>query len=256
LPDDGAGSGEVLARFDRITKFFGGVVALDRVSVELRAGEIVGLVGDNGAGKSTLVKILSGLHEPDEGEIWLMGRRVEHLSALEARVLGVQTVHQNLLVCDNLDATTNIFLGRELARFRVGPLAWVDTRRQREVAQARLDTLGATVDLRAPVRRFSGGQRQAVALSRVLENGSRLVLLDEPTAALGIGQTQATLGVIRKVRNQGIGVVMISHNLDEIFAVADRVVAMRLGRVVLNAPLHSLTREQVVASMTGTTSNG
>jgi simple sugar transport system ATP-binding protein len=236
----------------RITKYFGGVQALKAVSLELYPGEVVGLVGDNGAGKSTLVQILSGLLTPDSGEIRLGGTSYRSLTPPVARAGGVHTVYQNLSLCDNLGAAANVMLGNEPVRFRLGPVHWIDTRKTHEEANRRLAEVGVSFDdLVTPVRRFSGGQRQSIAIARAIGNASRVIFFDEPTAALGVVQTRATLELIRRTAAQSVAVVVISHNLDEVFAVADRVVALRHGKVILDTLAGSTTREEVVACMTG-----
>jgi len=215
---DRPASRAALLRCVGVSKFFGGVRALNRVSLDLFPGEIVALVGDNGAGKSTLVKILSGIYRPDEGELWLGSERVEHLTARRARDLGVVLDEERAIV---------------------------EARRRIEEVGVALD------DLSVPVRRLSGGQRQAIAIARALVSAHRLVMFDEPTAALGVKQTHVTLELIRRVAAQGIAVVLISHNLDDVFAVAQRIVALRLGQVSLDAPLAEVSRATVVAVMTG-----
>jgi simple sugar transport system ATP-binding protein len=235
-----------------ITKYFGGVRALDSVSLDLMPGEIVALVGDNGAGKSTLVKILSGIYQCDEGSLWLGDVKVSHLTAKRAREFGIETVYQQLLLCDNLGATANVMLGQEPVRARFGPFEIIDNKQSAKEARRHIAELGIElVDLNSPVRRLSGGQRQAIAIARATVKAHRLIQFDEPTAALGVRQTQATLALIRQVAAKGIAVIVITHNLDDVFAVAQRVVALRLGHVTLDAPIHQTTREQVVACMTG-----
>jgi ABC-type sugar transport system ATPase subunit len=235
-----------------ITKYFGGVRALDSVSLDLMPGEIVALVGDNGAGKSTLVKIFSGIYQADEGSLWLGNFEVRHLTTKRAREFGIETVYQQLFLCDNLGAAANVTLGQEPIRFRLGPLQITDNKRSVELARKHIGELGINLtDLASPVRRLSGGQRQAIAIARATVQAHRLIQFDEPTAALGVRQTQATLDLIRQVAAKGIAVVVISHNLDEVFAIAHRVVALRLGRITLDAAVERTTREQVVAAMTG-----
>jgi len=235
-----------------ITKYFGGVRALHAISLDLCAGQIVCLVGDNGAGKSTLVKILGGVHQPDSGEIRLKDQVLRGLTPREARGYGIEIVYQHLSLCDNLGAAANVLLGHEPVRFHLGPLRWIDTGQTHREAARRLAEIGTSLDdLEAPVRRLSGGQRQSIAIARALGNSSRLILFDEPTAALGIRQTRATLNLIRRTAARGAAVVVISHNLEDVFAVADRIVALRHGAVTLDAPVGVTSREEVVACMTG-----
>lgn len=235
-----------------ITKYFGGVRALENVSLDFIPGEIVALVGDNGAGKSTLVKILSGIHQPDEGSIWLGDTEVRQLDPGRAREFGIETVYQQLFLCDNLGAAANVMLGREPVRARFGPLRFIDNNRAIKEARQHIAELGIELEnMIAPVRRLSGGQRQAIAIARSTVNAHRLIQFDEPTAALGVRQTRATLDLIQRVATRGVAVIVISHNLDDVFAVAHRIVALRLGRISLNTPVGETTREQVVACMTG-----
>jgi D-xylose transport system ATP-binding protein len=240
-----------------LEKWFGGVQSLRGVSLTLHAGEVLALVGDNGAGKSTLVKTLSGLHVPDAGEIWLEGERLEHLTPPRARELGIETVHQDLALCDNLDSVANVVLGQEPLRLNWGPITIVNRSRARAMAQERLEQVGVRIpSLGMSVRRLSGGQRQAVAIARAMMHARRVMMFDEPTAALGVQQTKATLEVIRTVARRGIGVIVISHNISDVFAVADRVAVLRLGRIVLDSPVADVTPEDVLGHITGVFAGG
>jgi ABC-type sugar transport system ATPase subunit len=241
-----------LVRCQNVSKFFGGVKALDGVTLALHAGEVVALVGDNGAGKSTLVRIFAGFHRPDLGELWFGDERVDDLSPRRARSLGVETVHQHLLLCENLGAASNVVLGQEPTSRRVGPLRFIDRKRERSEAARRLTEVGSAItDLSMPVRQLSGGQRQAVAIARALTGSPRLVMFDEPTAALGVRQTGATLQLIRRVAERSIAALVISHNLDDVFEVADRIVVLRQGRLVLDGSAATITKETVVSAMAG-----
>jgi len=241
-----------IIRCSSISKFFGGVKALDSVSVSFHPGEIAALVGDNGAGKSTLVKIISGLLQHDEGELWMGDVLAEKFTPRKARQFGIETVHQNLLLCDNLGIAANIVLADEPTRFRLGPFRIIDEELSAQQAGAQLERLGANFpDLSTPVNRLSGGQRQAIAIARAMTKAHRMIIFDEPTAALGLRQTEATLEIIRRVAQAGVSVIFISHNLDNIFAVADRIIALRLGSVTWDAPVGETTREMLVAAMTG-----
>jgi ABC-type sugar transport system ATPase subunit len=234
-----------------ITKFYAGVQALDDVSLDLRAGECVCLVGDNGAGKSTLVKILSGIMNADAGQVLIDNQPVS-LTRQAARQHGIEAVYQDLALCDPLGAVANVMLGQEPIRFRFGPLRFIDRRAAAESAIRRIREIGIELDdPTMPVRRLSGGQRQAIAIARATVRGHRMVIFDEPTAALGVRQTKTTLELVRRVADQGVAVVMISHSLDDVFRVADRIVALRLGKVTLDARLTETSREEVVACMTG-----
>jgi ABC-type sugar transport system ATPase subunit len=242
----------IVLRCERIVKWFGGVQSLGGVSLRVHAGEVVALVGDNGAGKSTLVKIFSGIHKPDAGTIWIGEEEVSHLSPARVREMGVETVYQDLALCDNLGPVANVVLGQEPVRFRVGPVAMLHKREATRIAKQRLREVGARIpDFDVTVRRLSGGQRQAVAIARAMMHAKRVMMLDEPTAALGLQQTKSTLEVIRSVARQGLGVVMISHSLDDVFLAADRIVVLRLGRVVLDTPATATNPDAIVAHVTG-----
>ena len=209
-------------------------------------------MGDNGAGKSTLVKTLSGIHQPDAGTIWVGDEQVSHLSPPRVREMGIETVYQDLALCDNLNAVANVVLGQEPLRFRLGPVAFLNKREGARVAKQRLQQVGIRIaDFDVTVHRLSGGQRQAVAIARALMQARRVMILDEPTAALGLQQTRSTLEVIRSVADQGIGVLMISHSIDDVFQVSDRIVVLRLGRVVLDTPTEGTTPDTIVAHVTG-----
>lgn len=248
----GAAAHPIGLRCEGLVKWFGGVRALAGVSVSVHAGEIVAVVGDNGAGKSTLVKILSGIHQPDGGEIWLGQERVGHLTPPTARALGIETVYQDLALCDNLSAIANVVLGQEPIRFKLGPVSFLNKRLATQVAKQRLQDVGIRIpDHNISVRRLSGGQRQAVAIARGMMQARRLMMLDEPTAALGVRETKGTLDVIRSVAKQGIGVLVISHSIDDVFAVADRIMVLRLGRVVFDGRAADTTPDQVVGHITG-----
>ncbi|GGM44935.1 ATP-binding cassette domain-containing protein [Dactylosporangium sucinum] len=235
-----------------VVKRYGRVAALTEVDFTATAGEVVALVGDNGAGKSTLVKAIAGTHRIDAGRILLDGEPVTIGSPAEASALGIETVYQDLALCDNLDVTANLYLGRERRR-RHSPL--LDREAMQAHAAAVVADLAAHLpDLDKPVSALSGGQRQAIAVSRAALWGSRIVLLDEPTAALGVAQTAMVYDLIRRLRDRGLAVVVISHNMADVFAVADRITVLRLGR---NAgefrPGHDTT-DDVVAAITGSRS--
>jgi simple sugar transport system ATP-binding protein len=237
-----------------IVKRFGHVTALDGVDFEVAAGEVVALMGDNGAGKSTLVKCLSGAIRPDEGTLEIDGRTVELDSPIHARELGIETVYQDLALADDLSAAENFFLGREhLSRSRGWRrLGHLDQRRMEREAAEHLERLAINLpDLRAPVREFSGGQRQCVAVARALVWADKVIFMDEPTAALGVAQTQHVLDLIGRVRESGLAVVVISHSVPEVLEVADRIVVMRLGRRVATLDPATCTADDVVAAITG-----
>jgi D-xylose transport system ATP-binding protein len=236
-----------------ISKRFGAVQALSVVDFEVYAGEVVGLVGDNGAGKSTLVKTIAGIYPPDAGEFYFDGRHVVVTGPNDVTRLGIATVYQDLALCDNLDVVANLFLGREDANALVpGIVETLDEINMERRAIEVLHSLSVKIpSVRTPIASLSGGQRQSVAVARSVMWDSKVVLLDEPTAALGVAQTRQVLDLIKLLRTKGLGVVIISHNLADIFAVCDRIIVLRLGRRAASFDVHSATREQVVAAITG-----
>jgi D-xylose transport system ATP-binding protein len=220
-----APSGELVLSMRGISKNFGAVSALTEIDLDVHAGEVVALVGDNGAGKSTLVKILSGVHGPSSGTIFFGGKHVTLPNPAAALSLGIATVFQDLALCENLDVVANIFLGKE-----INPLQLDEVAMEIRTWQL-LNELSARIpSVREPVASLSGGQRQTVAIARSLLLDPQLILLDEPTAALGVAQTAEVLNLIERVRDRGLAVVMISHNMEDVRAVADRIVVLRLGR--------------------------
>jgi D-xylose transport system ATP-binding protein len=230
-----------------ITKTYGAVRALDGVHLTVRAGEVVALVGDNGAGKSTVVKVVSGAVQPDGGTISFLDRPVRIHRPADAQALGITTVFQDLALCENLDVVANLFLGTEKRSWSVlGELAMERTARD---LLASLDV--RIPDVRAPVALLSGGQRQSVAIARALLGEPRMVILDEPTAALGVEQTAQVLDLIRRLRERGLAVLLVSHNLVDVRAVSDRVVVLRLGRNVADLETATASQEQIVAAITG-----
>ena len=233
-----------------ITKNFGAVAALTDVDLEVAAGEVVAVVGDNGAGKSTLVKVLAGVHPPTSGTIAFGGREVTIATPAEAYHLGVATVFQDLALCENLNVVENLFLGRELRRPRLDEVA-METRSWELLRQlsAKIPTV------RIPVASLSGGQRQTVAIARSLLGDPKIIILDEPTAALGVAQTAEVLNLIERLRETGLGVILISHNMEDVRAVADRIVVLRLGRNNGVFDAADVTTETLVAAITGATDN-
>jgi ABC-type sugar transport system ATPase subunit len=233
-----------------ISKSFGAVQALDAVDLDVYPGEVVAIVGDNGAGKSTLIKILAGVHGPGAGEIIFDGRKVSIDSPAAARSLGIATVFQDLALCDNLDVVANLFLGREVSPARLNET------HMEERAWSLLRQLSAKLpSVRVPIAALSGGQRQTVAIARSLVGDPTVVVLDEPTAALGVAQTAEVLNLIETLRERGHGVVLISHNMADVQAVADRVVVLRLGRNNGNFRVPDVSYEEIVAAITGATTN-
>jgi ABC-type sugar transport system ATPase subunit len=235
-----------------LVRRFGGVTAVDGATLVLAAGEVVALVGDNGAGKSTLVGLVAGVHRPDGGELLMDGEPVRFGSPQQARRAGIETIHQDLALCDNLDAAHNLFLGREPVRRRLGFLPEVDRRAMVAGTRRTLDRLGIDLpDLRRPVRSLSGGQRQAIAIARAIHWDARLVIMDEPTAALGVPEQRRVLALVRTLRQEGVAVLLISHHLPEVLAVADRVAVMRRGRIVADLAVAETDENALVAHMVG-----
>jgi simple sugar transport system ATP-binding protein len=233
-----------------ISKNFGAIQALNDVSLSLRAGEVVGLMGDNGAGKSTLVKIVAGNYPPSRGAVRIAGEAVALQSPADARSQGIEIVYQELALCDNLTAAANVYLGRELMR-NVGPFKVLDHKAMNVRAGELFAELKSETRPRDVVRRMSGGQRQAVAIARTRLADARIVLMDEPTAAISVRQVEEVLSLIRRLRDHGITVVLISHRMPDVFAVADRIVVLRRGVKVADKPTSKSSPEEVTGLITG-----
>jgi len=235
-----------------LSKRFGPVQALDGVDLEIRAGEVLALVGDNGAGKSTLVKSISGIHNVDSGEFIFEGSPATIRGPASAAELGIATVYQDLALCDNLDVVANLFLGQEETVGGVGSVRALDEIDMEQRSHELLEQLSVTIpSVRSEVGTLSGGQRQQVAVARSLLGEPKVVMLDEPTAALGVVQTKQVLDLIRRLRERNLGVVVISHNLADVFAVADRIFVLRLGRRAGVYEASETSEEQVVGAITG-----
>jgi ABC-type sugar transport system ATPase subunit len=236
-------------------KSFGHVTALQGASLTLRRGEVTALVGDNGAGKSTLVKVISGVIQPDSGSIHVAGEQITMRDPQAGRAKGIHTVFQDLALVNPLSTTENMFLGDEI-RTKLGPitLPWLNRRAMRRETRRALGDLRVTTlkDVDVPIEMLSGGQRQSVAIARAVRERAAVVLLDEPTAALGVSQAEQVLELIGRLREQGTAVMVISHNLREVFAVSDRIVVMRLGRVAANFTANQTNEEEVVSAIVGT----
>ncbi|GAA3216933.1 ATP-binding cassette domain-containing protein [Actinocorallia longicatena] len=244
-------AGEPVLALRGVSKRFGAVQVLTDVDLEVNRGEVVALVGDNGAGKSTLIKAIAGVGPPDEGEIRWEGKPVSIGSPSVAQGLGIATVYQDLALCDNLDVVGNLFLGREIRRFSILDEVAMEAR-----AQELLRTLSIKIpSVRIPVASLSGGQRQTVAISRSLLGAPKIVILDEPTAALGVEQTAQVLDLVERLREQGLGVILISHNMVDVRAVADRVAVLRLGRNNGFFTTADTTQEEIISAITGATDN-
>jgi D-xylose transport system ATP-binding protein len=240
-----------LLRVEGLSKHFGPVVALDDVSFEVRAGEVVALLGDNGAGKSTLIKILSGSLEPSGGRLYFDGRSVSFEGPADAKALGIETVYQDLSLCPNVDVVANFFMGRELYR-RVAGFSFLREAAMQAETEQTLADLGTHIpSVRTTVEHLSGGQRQAIELCRFVHWGGRLVLLDEPFAALGVQQTRRGLELIEQIKRKGVAIVVITHNVLHAFHVADRIVVLRHGRVAGTRTAASTSHEEVVSLITG-----
>jgi simple sugar transport system ATP-binding protein len=238
-----------------LTRLFGHVTALDGADFDVRAGEVVALIGDNGAGKSTLVKALSGNLAVDSGEVLFEGKPTTIDTPMKASELGIETVYQDLALAPHLDPAQNMFLGRELVQSGVpGWFGFLDNKSMRAEARQAFDALGATVQsVTLPVGSMSGGQRQAIAIARAVHWASKVVFLDEPTAALGVRQTANVLDTIRKVRDKGVGVVFISHSMPHVMDVSDRVQVLRMGHRVASLETSQTSMEELVGLMTGAT---
>ena len=227
---------------------FGGIQAVDNVSITLNAGEVVGLLGHNGAGKSTLIKMLSGAYKMDSGEIWINGERAHIASPRDARDFNIETIYQTLALADNLDAASNLFLGRELTT----SMGFVDDDRMEAETRKIMAKLNPNFrKLKEPVSALSGGQRQSVAIARAVYFGAKILILDEPTSALGVRQTSNVLATIDRVRKQGVGVVFISHNVRHALAVGDRFTVLNRGKTLGTATRGEITPEELQDMMAG-----
>ncbi len=230
-----------------LSKSFGPVQALSGVDLDLPAGQVTALIGDNGAGKSSLIKTISGLWAPDKGEILWEGRKVALHGPRDAEALGITTIYQDLALCDNLDIVQNMFLGHEPLRHGL-----MDEAKMEKAARQTLKDLSVTTvrSIRQPVASLSGGQRQSVAVAKAVMSQAKLVIMDEPTAALGVAQTGMVLELIKKLSGRGVTVMLISHNLNDVFEVADRIAVLYLGRLAVSGPVSEFDRQNAVEYMT------
>jgi len=244
---------EPLLQAVNLTKRFGGLVAVDHASLDVYAGEVVGLVGDNGAGKSTLIKMISGVYQPDGGEIYFEGKKVDFSGPRAARDLGIETIYQDLALAENLDVGSNIFLGREMkTRYLGGLVHTLDRRRMTEESANVLKRLDIEVpSLTQQIRNLSGGQRQAVAIARSIYWNAKVMIMDEPTAALGVAEQRKVLTTVRTLAGHGVPVIIISHNMQDVFAVADRIIILRRGRKVGERIAVETTPDEIVSLMVG-----
>ncbi len=234
----------------RVAKHFGAIHALNDVDLSLESGEVLGLMGDNGAGKSTLVKVIAGNFPPTHGEIRIEGQAVHFSKPVEAREKGVEVVYQDLALCNNLSASANVFLGREIKQ-RVGPFRWLDHAAMARRAGELFTELKSETRPRDLVRQMSGGQRQAVAIARTRLSKAKMVLMDEPTAAISVRQVAEVLDLIRRLRDSGMAIILISHRMPDVFAVCDRVAVMRRGNKVADKSIKATSPEEVTGLITG-----
>lgn len=235
-----------------VSKFFGGLTALNNVSLNIHPGEVVALLGDNGAGKSTLIKCISGVYNPDEGQVFFNGQPISGRTPAAVRELGIETIYQDLALAENLDVGANVFLGKEKKKRFLGVFPVTDDETMRKEAEKVLDQLDIHIpSLRQKLVRLSGGQRQAVAIARAIYWNARLVIMDEPTAALGVPEQRKVLALVKSLREQGIPVIIISHTMQDVMEVADRMIVMLRGRMVADVPRKEATVELLVKYIVG-----
>ena len=243
---------EAMLSVRHLVKRFGGLTAVDDVSLEVMPGEVVGLVGDNGAGKSTLIKCVAGVYQGDAGEIFLEGKPVRFARPIDAHRAGIETIYQDLALAGNLDVSANIFLGREIKKRYLPGLATLDEKKMLAESREVLDSLGIRIPrFGAEIEKLSGGQRQAVAIARAVYWKARLMIMDEPTNNLGVPEQRKVLDLIRTLRDQGVPVILISHTLPDVFAVTDRVIIMHRGRKVAERPTPETNTQEIVEYMIG-----
>ena len=235
-----------------LTKRYGGVHALEDANFVLHEGEHVAVVGDNGAGKSTFVRQITAVEQRSSGQIFFDGREVNYAGPLEARESGMETVFQNLALADDLDVPSNLYLGRELIKFNLGPFSILDRKAMRERTQAALDRTAVRIpNLSNPIRNMSGGQRQCVAIARAAAFASKLIIMDEPTAALGVQETGQVENIIRGLKERGVPMILVSHNLRQVFDLVDRIVVFRRGRIVASLRADETDGNDIVSYITG-----
>lgn len=235
-----------------LTKHYGGVHALEDANFTLRNGEHVAVVGDNGAGKSTFVRQITGVEQRTSGQIFFDGKEVSHAGPLEAREAGIETVFQTLALADDLDVPSNLYLGRELFKFRLGPFSWLDHKTMRAETMKALEKTAVKIpNVDNPIRNMSGGQRQCVAIARTAAFASKLVIMDEPTAALGVQETAQVENIIRGLKDRGVPMILVSHNLRQVFDLVDRIVVFRRGRIVASLRRDETDGNDIVSYITG-----
>ena len=243
---------DIILKTEGLTKHYGGVHALEDANFELRRGEHVAIMGDNGAGKSTFVRQITAVEQRTSGKITFDGKEVSFKSPLEAREAGIETVFQNLALADDLDVPSNLFLGREKVKFNLGPFSILDFRAMRQATEAALQRTAVKIpNLSSAIRRMSGGQRQCVAIARTATFASKLIIMDEPTAALGVAETAQVENIVRTLKQASEPLILISHNMRQVFDLVDRIVVFRRGRIVANLQKKDTSGEEVVAYITG-----
>ena len=243
---------DVVLRTEGLTKHYGGVHALVGADFELRAGEHVAIVGDNGAGKSTFVRQITGVETRTAGRMWFDGREVNFTGPLDSREAGMECVFQNLALADDLDVPSNLFLGREIIRWNLGPFSILDRRAMRRATEEGLRRTGVRIPrLENTIRHMSGGQRQCVAIARSATFASKLIIMDEPTAALGVQETAQVEGIIRSLKAQGIPLILVSHNLRQVFDLVDRIVVFRRGHIAATLDAKETDGNDIVSYITG-----
>ena len=251
-PQAGAQIGEVILRTEGLTKHYGGVHALVDCNFEIRKGEHVAIMGDNGAGKSTFVRQITAVEQRTSGKVWFDGRYVDFGGPLEAREAGIETVYQTLALADHLDVPDNLFLGREKVKFRLGPFSILDYKAMREATMRGLERTGVKIpNIRNTIENMSGGQRQCVAIARTATFHSKLTIMDEPTAALGVQETAQVENIIRTLKEAGEPLILISHNMRQVMDLCDRIVVWRRGRICANLRKDETDGQDVVAYITG-----
>jgi fructose transport system ATP-binding protein len=243
---------DIVLKTEGLTKYYGGVHALENANFELRQGEHVAIMGDNGAGKSTFVRQITGVEQPTRGKIIFHGQELSFKGPLDAREAGIETVFQNLALADDLDVPSNLFLGREKIRFNLGPFSILDMKSMREATRKALERTAVKIpNLSNTIRNMSGGQRQCVAIARTATFASKLIIMDEPTAALGVQETAQVENIVKTLKANGEPLIIISHNMRQVFDLADRIVVFRRGRIVANLRKKDTSGEDIVSYITG-----
>ena len=243
---------DIVLKTEGLTKYYGGVHALESVDFELRQGEHVAIMGDNGAGKSTFVRQITGVEQPTRGKILFQGKEMNFKGPLDAREAGIETVFQTLALADDLDVPSNLFLGREKFRFNLGPFSILDRKAMREATRKALERTAIKIpNLSNTIRNMSGGQRQCVAIARTATFASKLIIMDEPTAALGVQETAQVENIVKTLKSNGEPLIIISHNMRQVFELADRIIVFRRGRIAANLRKEDTNGNDVVAYITG-----